>query len=234
VVADAGVPDRVSLFERALGVSKLSRAMGKRTMNTGIAQPYRLRSRRRMPRLLAGGDHTGVARLDLDDHPQLVEMTDEVADLGDLALVVDLCLTSESERHPLKLTRGHGLSSSAPLGAMAWLEERQGGGSLSVLLRSLGRGGLNEPLASAPFVLAEEHPAELDKRVGAYVVECPEDALAIFNRERHDLGFEREGRLEKRARRLVHEFDQLAHVLVGDPHTGDIHDAKSTPCMSVP
>jgi hypothetical protein len=65
-----------------------------------------------------------------------------------------------------------------------------------------------EPLAPAPFVLGEEHAAELCQRVGADIVERPEEAFAILNGERNNLGAECERPGQKGARRLVYECDE--------------------------
>jgi hypothetical protein len=90
-------------------------------------------------------------------------------------------------------------------------------------------GLLHEPLTVPPFVLLEQDATELGQRVRPRIVECPEDALSIGDRERDDCGFLRERLLEKRARRFVDEPYELADVLVGDPQTGEIHNDVGTP-----
>jgi hypothetical protein len=66
-----------------------------------------------------------------------------------------------------------------------------------------------------PLVLLHQHPSQLRQRIRADIVERPQDALAILDRERNDLCSERQRPLEKRARRLIHKPDELANVLVG-------------------
>ena len=84
-------------------------------------------------------------------------------------------------------------------------------------------GQSHEPLSSPPLVLLEQHTAKLCQRVRADIIECPEDALTVFDGECDDLAFERERVLKKRTGRLVHERDELAYVLVREPQTGEIH-----------
>jgi hypothetical protein len=62
---------------------------------------------------------------------------------------------------------------------------------------------LHEPLAHPPLVLLQQHSARLGQRLRADIVERPEDALAIFDGERHYLTVESERLLEEGARRLV-------------------------------
>jgi hypothetical protein len=168
VISDAIVPDGVALFERALWVSKFSRAIGEaHDEHRHWRQSYRHPSCRRRPRRLAGNEHSEVVRLDLEDDPQLVDMADEVAHLGDLALVMDLGLTPESEGDTLKLSgRGHGVSSSAPPGAMAWDEERQSGkGAVYVLAAFPRLKDLNEALAYPPGESGKEQPVPRKDRL---------------------------------------------------------------------
>ena len=51
---------------------------------------------------------------------------------------------------------------------------------------------LDQPFPRPPFVLLQEHGTKLRQRLGADIVERPEDAFAIFDCERHDLAFESE------------------------------------------
>jgi hypothetical protein len=44
---------------------------------------------------------------------------------------------------------------------------------------------LDEPFPHPPFVLAQQHAAELGESVGA-VFECSEDPLAVVDRQRDD------------------------------------------------
>ena len=81
-------------------------------------------------------------------------------------------------------------------------------------------------------MLLQKHAPELRQGVRPDVVECPEDAFPIFDRERHDLAVQRERPLEEGACRLVHEPYELANVLVGDPQAGEIHGGEGTPGVS--
>jgi hypothetical protein len=74
----------------------------------------------------------------------------------------------------------------------------------------------------------QQHSTQLSECVRADIVERPEDALAIFDRDCDDLALERERLLERGARRLVHELDEIANVLVRDRQAGEIHDAGGT------
>ena len=56
---------------------------------------------------------------------------------------------------------------------------------------------------AAPLVLGEKHPAKLCKGVCTGIVERPQDALAVLDRESDDSSLECERLLEKRARRLT-------------------------------
>ena len=91
------------------------------------------------------------------------------------------------------------------------------------------RKALNESLLHAPLVLLQEHSAQLCQRVRADIVERPEDALTVFDGECDDLALERERLLERGARRLVHELDELAYVLVGNPQ-----DRRDTRRLNLP
>jgi hypothetical protein len=51
---------------------------------------------------------------------------------------------------------------------------------------------LHEPVAHPPLMLQQEHAAELSQCIGPGVVERPEQALAILDRQRHDDGPEGE------------------------------------------
>ena len=45
---------------------------------------------------------------------------------------------------------------------------------------------LHEPLTYAPLVLSQQYGAKLGEGVRPRIVERPEDALAVLNRQRHD------------------------------------------------
>jgi hypothetical protein len=88
---------------------------------------------------------------------------------------------------------------------------------------------LDEPVARAPFVLGEQHPAKLCEGLCPGIVERPQDALAVLDSERDDAGLERERLLKKRAHRLIHERDELADVVVGNLQAGVLHGDGGTP-----
>jgi hypothetical protein len=87
----------------------------------------------------------------------------------------------------------------------------------------------DESFLTCPLVLLEQDATQLGQRVRAGVVERPEDALAIGDRERDDFGPAPERLLEEGARRFVDEPYELADVLVGNPQTGEIHTGMRTP-----
>jgi hypothetical protein len=82
---------------------------------------------------------------------------------------------------------------------------------------------LNEPLAHAPLALSEQHGPELDQRVRAYVIERPEDALAILDRQRKNRRSQAERLLEQAPRRLVDKTDEFPNVVVGKSEAGEHH-----------
>jgi hypothetical protein len=88
---------------------------------------------------------------------------------------------------------------------------------------------LHESLTVPPFVLLEQDATELGQRVRPRVIERPEDALAVLDRQRDHSGPTRERLLEEGACRFVDELCELADVLVGDPQTGEIHKGVGTP-----
>jgi hypothetical protein len=73
---------------------------------------------------------------------------------------------------------------------------------------------LDEPSRARTLVLLPQHTTELDQRVRASIVERPEDALAIVDRQRDHSGLKRERLLEERARRLVDERLELSSASV--------------------
>ncbi len=89
-------------------------------------------------------------------------------------------------------------------------------------------GWLYEPRAVAPLVLLKQDATELCQRVRSRIIERPEDALAIGDCERDDFGFHRERLLEEGARRLVDDSYEFAHVILGDPQTGEIYKGVGT------
>jgi len=91
---------------------------------------------------------------------------------------------------------------------------------------------LHESLAGTPLPLGDQRASQLCKGVGPDIIERRENAFAIIDRERDDLGFKCERLLEQGACRLIHESDDLADVLVGDPQTGEIHGGERTPKAS--
>jgi hypothetical protein len=46
--------------------------------------------------------------------------------------------------------------------------------------------GLHEPASHAPLVLQQEHGAGLGQSIGPDVIECPENALPVVDRQRED------------------------------------------------
>jgi hypothetical protein len=78
-------------------------------------------------------------------------------------------------------------------------------------------------------VLLEQDATELGQRVCPCIVERPQDAPSIGDRERDDSGPHREHLLEERACRLADEPYELANVLVGDPQAGEIHKGRAYP-----
>jgi len=78
-------------------------------------------------------------------------------------------------------------------------------------------------------VLGEQHPAKLCEGVRPDIVERPQDALAVIHGECDDSSLECERLLEKRARRLVHERDELADIVVGNVQAGEIHEGEGFP-----
>jgi hypothetical protein len=75
---------------------------------------------------------------------------------------------------------------------------------------------LHEPVAHASFVLLQEHGAELGQRVCSRIVERPEDALPVLDRERQDDGAECECLLEHASRWLVDERGELPDIVLGN------------------
>ena len=88
---------------------------------------------------------------------------------------------------------------------------------------------LHEPVAVPPFVLLKQNSAKLGQRVRPRIIERPENALAVLDRQRDYSGPTRERLLEEGACRFVDEPDKQANVLVGDPQTGEIHKGVGTP-----
>ena len=83
-------------------------------------------------------------------------------------------------------------------------------------------------LPRPPLVLLEQHTAKLCQRIRSDIIECPENAFAIFDGECDYVAVERKRLLEEGTGRLVHERDELAYVLVGNPQTGEIHGGEPT------
>ena len=81
----------------------------------------------------------------------------------------------------------------------------------------------DETLALAPLVLLEQNATELGQGVRAHIVERPEDALPVVDRQRDHSGLESERLLEEGACRLVDERYELADVLVRDAQAAEIH-----------
>lgn len=71
---------------------------------------------------------------------------------------------------------------------------------------------LDQPLAHAPLVLHEQHAAELGKPVRLRVVERPEDALPVVDRQRDDHRLPLKRVLEDGASRLVDQTGELTDV----------------------
>jgi len=239
VIAPTFVPDRVALLERALGVAKLPGSVREADDQRRHREAsYRQASSRHGAfGKLACDEHSAESvRADLGDEPEIPPVSHVIADLGNACQVADFSLTTELEAHALMCLKGHrGTSFFAPAGAMAWAVERQSGrGAVVVLAVFPSAKRLNEPVVPTPLVFGEQHASKLCEGVCPDVVECPEDAFAIFDRERDYLGLECERLLEKGACWLVHERDELAHVLVGDPQAGEVHGGEGTPwvCMS--
>jgi len=82
---------------------------------------------------------------------------------------------------------------------------------------------LYESLAHAPLVLADEHGAKFCEGVGSDIVEHPEDAFAIVDRQRHDECAEGERLLKHTSCGLVDEADELPNVVFGNPEAGEHH-----------
>ena len=69
---------------------------------------------------------------------------------------------------------------------------RWGGSGITLASPHSCRRELDQPFLRPPLVLLEKHASQLGQRVGAHIVERPQDAFAIFDCERHDLAVERE------------------------------------------
>ena len=72
-------------------------------------------------------------------------------------------------------------------------------------------------------------PRSSAQRVCAGIVECPEDALSIFDRQRDDSSLQSQRPLKEGTCRLVDDLYELAHVFVRDPQAGEIHGDERTP-----
>ena len=84
-----------------------------------------------------------------------------------------------------------------------------------------------EPLAHSPLVFVQQHPAQFGKHVGPRIVESPQDALPVLIVSANP-SVESQCLLEKGARWLVDQPDDLAHVVVGDKHAREIHRSEPT------
>ena len=72
----------------------------------------------------------------------------------------------------------------------------------------------DETLALAPLVLLEQNATELGQGVRAHIVERPEDALPVLDRQGEDHRLQLERLLENTARWLVDQTGELSNVLV--------------------
>ena len=88
-------------------------------------------------------------------------------------------------------------------------------------------GWVHEPIPGTPLLLLEQHATKLGRGFRADVIERPEEAFAIFDGECDHFAIERE-RILVGPCRLVHERDELADVLVGNPQAGEIHGGEGT------
>jgi hypothetical protein len=87
--------------------------------------------------------------------------------------------------------------------------------------------GLGEPVVDAPLVLPQENPAELCEPIGRRLVERTQDRLAVDDGQRQHLRLDEQRVLELmgdvvRANRSK-EFDELAHVVIGDRKACELH-----------
>jgi hypothetical protein len=88
---------------------------------------------------------------------------------------------------------------------------------------------LDQPVAHAPLMLQQEQGAEFGKGVGSGIVEHPEDALAVSDRQSHELGVERECLLEDASCWLVDEPGELPDIVVGNPDAREHHSGDAMP-----
>jgi hypothetical protein len=85
---------------------------------------------------------------------------------------------------------------------------------------------LVEPFPPSPFVLLQEHGAQLHESVSPDVIERPENPLAVVDCQRDHFGLEGERLLEEGACRLLDQLCEFADVLVGDLQAGEIHEGE--------
>jgi hypothetical protein len=84
---------------------------------------------------------------------------------------------------------------------------------------------LHETVADTTLVLQQEHGAELGQRVGSGIVERPQDALSILDRQGDDDGLKCQRLFEHAPRRFVDETGECSNIVVGNPEPASIISA---------